>query len=134
MISLSELENISWQRFADMQCLMKGQRFDGAIYIGGYCLEIAFKARLCKENNRSDFPENWLEFKKHNLQAWQKHSLIELAKLCHLYGFLKKHHRREWSSVQDVWSVEMRYKSANLKKEDANDFINDTKALLKVIL
>ena len=134
MISISELEKIAWGRLADAEWLIKGQRFDSAIYLCGYCLEIAFKARLCKDANRSDFPETSAEFKLHNLKNWQVHSLTDLAKSSALYGVIKKKYKREFYSVQTIWNVEIRYKTSYLSKEDANDFLNAVKILLKVIL
>jgi hypothetical protein len=134
MISISELEKIANERLADAEWLIKGQRFDSAIYLCGYCLEIAFKARLCKDANRLDFPETSPEFKLHNLKQWQTHSLTDLAKLCSIYGTIKKKHWQEWTLVQTTWAVEIRYKISAKTKEEANDFINAIKVLLKVIL
>lgn len=134
MISINELENIANERLADAQWLIKGQRFDGAIYLCGYCLEIAFKVRLCKDANRAYFPETSLEFKQHNLKHWQTHSLQELSALCRLDGFFKKKCQLEFYSVEAIWSVEMRYKTSCLQKEDAADFLGAVKKLLKVIL
>ena len=134
MISISELEKIANERLADAEWLIKGQRVDSAIYLCGYCLEIAFKARLCKDANRADFPETSPEFKLHNLKQWQTHSLTDLAKLCSIYGTIKKKHWQEWTLVQTTWAVEIRYKISAKSKEEANDFINAIKVLLKVIL
>jgi hypothetical protein len=134
MISISELEKIAWGRLADAEWLIKGQRFDGAIYLCGYCLEIAFKARLCKDANRADFPETSAEFKQQNLKHWQTHSLKELSELCHLDRIFKKKYKREFFTIRRIWSVEMRYKLSYLQKEDAEDFLAAIKTLLKVVL
>jgi hypothetical protein len=134
MILISELEKIANTRLADAEWLIKGQRFDGAIYLCGYCLEIAFKVRLCRNASRSDFPETSNEFKSNNLKNWQTHSLMDLAKLCNLDGELKKKHRREFYSVEAAWNVEMRYKTSFNQKEDVMDFLNAIKTLLGVIL
>jgi HEPN domain-containing protein len=134
MISIGELEKIANERLAYAEWLIKGQRFDSAIYLCGYCLEIAFKVRLCKDAGRADFPETSLEFKQHNLKHWQTHSLQELSALCHLDGLFKKKYQPEFFSIRRIWSVEMRYKTSYLQKEDANDFFEAIKKLLKVIL
>ena len=96
MISISELEKIANARLADAEWLLKGQRFDGAIYLCGYCLEIAFKVRLCRDASRSDFPETKDEFKSLGLTRWKTHALDDLAELCNLNGVLKKKCKREF--------------------------------------
>jgi hypothetical protein len=97
-------------------------------------LEIAFKVRLCKDVGRSDFPETAPEFKLHHLRHWQTHSLTDLVKLCGVYGMIKKKYWQEWSVIQTTWNVDIRYKAAIQTKDDADDFVNAVKILLKVIL
>jgi HEPN domain-containing protein len=134
MISISELEKIANERLADAEWLIKGQRFDSAVYLCGYCLEIAFKAKLCKDANRADFPETSAEFKLQDLKNWQTHSLKELSELCYLDRIFKKKYKREFFTIRRIWSVEMRYKLSYLQKEDAEDFLAAIKTLLTVVL
>ncbi|MFZ2725864.1 MAG: hypothetical protein WAX77_06420 [Methylococcaceae bacterium] len=134
MILISDLRAIIARKLADAKWLIKGNRFDSAVYLCGYCLEIAFKIRLCKDANRADFPETKDEFKSYSLNHWKIHDLKGLAELCNLYGLIKKKYRREWSTVQSAWNVEMRYKTSLNNKDDAIDFINAIRTLLRVIL
>jgi epoxyqueuosine reductase QueG len=134
MISITDLEKTALARLNDAEWLVKGQRFDSAIYLCGYCLEVAFKVRLCKDANRADFPETSPEFKLHDLKNWQTHSLKELSELCHLDRIFKKKYKREFFTIRRIWSVEMRYKLSYLQKEDAEDFLAAIKTFLKVVL
>jgi len=46
--SRSDLQKIARARLRDADVLYRAQRYDGAIYLCGYAVEIALKARICK--------------------------------------------------------------------------------------
>ncbi|NLJ29092.1 MAG: HEPN domain-containing protein [Deltaproteobacteria bacterium] len=48
MIAINDLRKIAQARFKDADVLLKAWRYDGAIYLCGYAIELALKARICK--------------------------------------------------------------------------------------
>jgi HEPN domain-containing protein len=44
MISTSDLKAIARARLDDARVLLRGKRFDGAVYLSGYSVEVALKA------------------------------------------------------------------------------------------
>jgi hypothetical protein len=51
MIDNDELHRIAQARLEDAEALFRSGRYDGAIYIGGYAIEMALKARICETLN-----------------------------------------------------------------------------------
>jgi hypothetical protein len=47
MIPIKELLKISQARLRDSDALLGAHRYDGAIYLCGYAIELALKARIC---------------------------------------------------------------------------------------
>lgn len=134
MISVSDLELVAQNRFADAECLLEKDRFDGAVYLGGYALEMAFKVKLCKISGLSDFPENRSELKNLNNQTkhWFHHNLAKLEGHSGL-NLSSPQYITEWSVVKQ-WDVEMRYKRSNVTQQSANDFLDSVKILLPAII
>ncbi|MDD5271366.1 MAG: hypothetical protein PHU14_01480 [Methylovulum sp.] len=130
MIALIDLEQIARDKLVDADCLFKGNRFDGAVYLAGYALEIALKVRLCKNNGLSGFPENSSECDKLTKQ-WFSHSLIKLES--HSGLNLSSSHLTEWSIVKN-WDVEARYKNSQASRFGARDFLDSVQTLLAIII
>ena len=62
MIKVADLRKLVRARLKDAKSLLSERRFDGAIYIGGYVVEIALKARICRTLKWTEFPETRKEF------------------------------------------------------------------------
>jgi hypothetical protein len=133
MISISDLEQVATDRFNDAQCLLNGQRFDGAVYLGGYALEIAFKVRLCKDAGRSDFPTDNYEFRQNNLNTWKTHKLNDLLNQCALPIKGCVTNSLDWQVVGNHWNVEMRYSKSQITKDDTEDFLESVRLLVGVL-
>ena len=73
MIVRSDLRNIARARLRDAEVLLGNQRYDGAIYLSGYSVEIALKARICRTLGWSGFPETNREFEGY--QSLRTHKL-----------------------------------------------------------
>ena len=62
---------------------MSADRYDGAIYLGGYVVELALKNRICVVLNWKGFPQtagefqNYKSFKTHNLDVLLSLSGVE---------------------------------------------------------
>ena len=62
MIAVRHLRRIARARLEDATVLRKAKRHDGAVYICGYAVEIALKARVCKTLRWSGYPSTASEF------------------------------------------------------------------------
>ncbi|HBL27338.1 MAG TPA: hypothetical protein DD490_10940 [Acidobacteria bacterium] len=72
MIPSVTLRAISAARLEDARQLLAAGRFDGAVYLCGYAVELALKARICDTLGWSDFPETPKEFQPYqSLTAWK---------------------------------------------------------------
>lgn len=64
MIRITDLRTIANERFADAETLLLANRFDGAVYLCGYAIEIALKYKICQTLNWAGFPSTNKEFEK----------------------------------------------------------------------
>jgi HEPN domain-containing protein len=48
VIAVADLRRLAKARLQDAEALFQTRRFDGAVYVVGYSVEIALKARICK--------------------------------------------------------------------------------------
>jgi hypothetical protein len=73
MIPKVELRRRAKAKLKDAEILFLNRRYDGSVYLCGYVIELALKARTCTTLKWPDFPEtnndfrNFLSFKTHNL-------------------------------------------------------------------
>jgi HEPN domain-containing protein len=70
MVPIADLRKIAKGRLVDADVLFQAGRYDGAIYLCGYAVEIALKARICRTLKWPGYPSNftgYLSFKTHNL-------------------------------------------------------------------
>jgi hypothetical protein len=57
MIPVADMKSIARERLQDARALLSKERYDGAVYICGYAVEIALKARICRTLGWTGFPE-----------------------------------------------------------------------------
>lgn len=71
------LQELAESRLNEAKLLAQHQLFDGAVYLAGYALELAFKARICRVLN-ADYPTEgpYSSFKTHSYST-----LLKLAGL-----------------------------------------------------
>ena len=101
MISNSDLINIARERLIDAETLLNAQRFDGAVYLCGYSLEIALKHKICQTLNWNGFPSTTKEFEKY--KSLKTHDLDVLLSFTGNETNLKATYLAEWSAVS-LWS------------------------------
>ena len=131
MIPSSDLKSIARARLQDAKVLLSGRRLDGAVYLGGYAVELALKARICRTLKWTGFPETAAEFK--GLQSIKTHDLDILLRLSGVEGRIKTKFMAEWSLVLD-WDPEKRYQTAGqFTEQQANDRIAAATKLLGVL-
>jgi hypothetical protein len=106
MIPVTELDKIAQARLEDARTLLAGGRLDSAIYLCGYAVEAALKARICRTLNWPEFPSTGGEFQDY--RSFQTHDLNVLLRLPGQAAKVKENHYIFWNIV-GVWKVELRY-------------------------
>lgn len=130
MLTRSELLRIARARLLDAKVLFEGRRYDGAVYVCGYALEIYLKARICKTLRWAGFPETRNEFDQ--LQSFKAHDLEILLRLAGRER-IKTRHIADWSIVEK-WRPESRYnRLGSANKIDAKNMIDATERLMRVL-
>jgi len=125
------LRQIAEARLTDAQQLFQAQRYDGAVYLCGYAIEIALKARICDTLNWPEFPEKNNEFK--DLASFRTHNLDILLRLSGLEAQIKQTHMGDWSIVM-TWDPEARYQPVgHVDSARAQSMIDSVKNLLEVL-
>lgn len=131
MIDRNDILNLARERLKDAEVLLESQRYDGAVYLGGYVVELALKARICKTLNWSGFPQTRSEFQ--NYRSFKTHNLDVLLRLSGAEGVIKGRYFAEWSAVA-TWDPEARYNPiGSASQADAELLIESAKAILHVL-
>lgn len=128
MIDTKNIKKIAKARLKDAQILAESNRFEGAIYLCGYAVELGLKARICKTLNWPSFPSTRKEFEGY--QSFKTHDLDVLLHLTGIEGQIKTKLLAEWSAVA-AWDPDSRYNPAgNASSSDADLMITSAKTLL----
>ncbi|MBT9099504.1 hypothetical protein KFZ76_17555 [Methylovulum psychrotolerans] len=130
MITLNDLETIAEARLLDAEALIVAGRYDGAIYIGGYAIELWLKARICKTLKWAGFPSSSKEFG--NYRSFKVHNLDVLLHLSGMENEIKQNHFADWSNVA-AWNSESRYKTSSASQSEATTMLNSVKRLRIVL-
>ncbi len=131
MIQKNELKKIAKARIKDADILLSSRRYDGAIYLCGYAVELALKARICNTLKWSGYPDSNNEFKDY--QSFRSHNLDVLLHLSGKEAFIKTNCFAEWSVVVG-WSPLSRYQLiGTTKRPNVLSMVEATKKLLKKI-
>jgi HEPN domain-containing protein len=131
VISITELEGIAQARLDDARALLTAERYDGAVYVCGYAVEVALKAKICRVLNWLDFPQTNGEFKPY--RSFQTHELDVLLRLSGQETRIKNDHFDLWNVVA-VWKAESRYNAIGTAgAAQAHAMIEAADKLLKVL-
>ena len=131
MIAAKDLRTIARARLRDAKVLLLAKRFDGAVYLCGYAVELALKARICRTLRWSEFPERANEFQ--GLQSLKTHDLGLLLRLSGVRDRITAKYVAEWSVVAD-WTPEQRYQVIGQSTpQQAADMVRCVKRLLDTI-
>lgn len=129
MISRTDLQKMARAKLEDAETLLQAGRYDGAVYICGYAIELALKARICLVLNWNDYPATNAEFRQY--QSFKTHDLKILLRLSGTEAIMTSKYRGEWSTVS-VWTPELRYQAVGSTSfQTASSMITDTKTLLR---
>ena len=131
MITVAELRTLARARLRDAEVLLLRGRHDGAVYLCGYAVELALKARICRTLHWSAFPATTAEFRDY--QSFRVHDLEVLLHLSGIESKILSRFPSEWSALSK-WNPEIRYVplgSAGI--HDAHHMIEAAKALVRVL-
>jgi HEPN domain-containing protein len=118
-------------RLKDAQVLLASGRFDGAVYVAGYAVETALKARICRRLGWPDYPETAGEFRDY--QSLKTHKLHVLLHLSGHESTVIAKAFTDWSTVLN-WEPEIRYRPiGTASSKDANDMLDSVARLLKIL-
>ncbi len=131
MLTIAELARIAQARREDAEALIAAHRFDGAVYMCGYAVEVALKARICRTLGWTGYPSTKKEFEGY--QSFRTHDLDILLRLSGAESEVKTKHFAEWSVVA-TWDSNVRYRPiGSASPQDATDMVVSTKILLGVL-
>jgi HEPN domain-containing protein len=129
MTSRNDFKKLSDLRLDEAKILLKSGLYDGAFYLGGYAIEFALKARICKVLDIT----HYLDESDYYFDSFRTHNLEELLILSGLkrkfYSSCKKSPELllNWQ-ITSTWNEELRYASpGKCSEDDAKKFINAIK-------
>jgi len=106
VIDRDDIEKIAKARLKDAKVLADARRYEGAMYLCGYAVELGLKARICRTLEWTGFPSTKNEFKGYS--SFKTHDLDVLLHLSGIEKRIKKELLAEWSIVAE-WDPESRY-------------------------
>jgi HEPN domain-containing protein len=119
----SGLKKLAQDRLRDAKTLFDTSSYHGAIYLAGYAVELALKARICQHLGWEKLDESILM--KHDLQFLLRFTGLESSR----ESFLT-----QWDLISE-WNPEMRYNALkDFQAEEARQFIEASKFLMEVFL
>lgn len=131
MIPVRDLRQIARARLSDAQVLFRSRRYDGGVYLCGYAVEIALKARICRTLRWPAFPSTAAEFQ--NYTTFRTHNLDVLLRLSGREAVVKARHLADCSVVV-TWDPEARYRpTGTASRADLGLMISSTQRLLRAL-
>ena len=107
MLTIAELRSISAARLEDAQALFNAGLYDGVVYLCGYAVELALKARICETLNWDGYPSTNREFRDY--LTFRTHDLKVLLRLSGQETRILRDRPKTWRAVA-IWNPELRYR------------------------
>lgn len=128
MISHTDLRKIATARLRDAEVLLQSARHYGSVYLCGYSVEIALKARICRTLKWAGFPASNKEFDGYH--SFKTHNLDVLLRLSGVEAKIKTKLLAEWSAVA-MWEPEVRYRAiGTATAQEVADMVMSAKAIM----
>lgn len=148
MISTKVLKHLIKNKLQDGIVLYKQQRYQAAVYLSGYALEIALKEKICRTLQFNlGFPENAQELNNYLNQINRNNPFLLNISIKNI-----RHHRLpdllifsgaelriitsfydEWRIVNN-WNPENRYKKMRITNVKCGEYLNALKTIIKEIM
>jgi HEPN domain-containing protein len=132
MTTRDDLKKIARARLKDARSLLSTGRYDGGVYLCGYAVETALKARICQTLKWAAFPSSRKEFE--GLISFKTHDLELLLRLSGQAPRLKAKYLADWSLVSK-WNPEARYERiGNVTRQDLQAMIDAASNLMETLI
>jgi len=118
------------QYLQDAQILINGKRYEGAVYLLGYVLELSLKRAICKCLDWQEYPP---EGKWDNYRTFKSHNLVVLLSLSRKEKMVRKTLFTEWSNVSQWDPGTLRYRSKKFPKNDTIILYRSVLNILKAL-
>jgi hypothetical protein len=126
-VTRQELRQIAKARLRDAEALCQANRFDGGLYLCGYAVETALKARICRTLKWSHWPS------KGPYNNFHTHDFDVLLRLSGVETKIRARYLIHWSIVAG-WDPESRYAPiGNVGKGDLMVMIASAEILMKAL-
>ncbi|TKJ47575.1 hypothetical protein CEE34_02910 [Candidatus Aerophobetes bacterium Ae_b3a] len=131
MLSRKDIKKIAKTRLTDARILLNNKRWDGAVYLCGYAIELGLKCKICEILNWQEYPETRSEF--NDYRTFKTHNLDVLLHLSGIESHIKANYLSDWSIVAK-WKPEARYEPVGkVRLSDAKEMLKATQKLLKAL-
>lgn len=131
MVPVADLVTIARARLDDAESLLAAARFDAALYICGYAIEVALKVRICRTLGWPGYPSTSKEFDRYH--SFRTHDLVTLLHLSGIEKEVTTTHFALWSVVIE-WGPEVRYDPVGTtSRQAATDIVDAARALLGIL-
>ena len=132
MITRADLTKTARAHLRDAGILHRRGSYDGSVYLCGYAVEIALKARICRTLRWLGFPSTAGEFQ--NVKSLQTHNFEALLLFTGLENRIKVMQYDDWVIVKK-WTPEQRYNPVGTQTvTDAADMIAAARTLIEILL
>ena len=129
MLLRVELLDLARVRIREAELLFSGKNYDGAVYLSGYVVEFALKARICRQLKWPGYPLTDGEFK--GKSSFKVHDFDSLLEFTGISLKIQKECADEWSMMKS-WTPEYRYRPiGSTTQQDAQQMISAAKVLMK---
>ncbi len=102
LLTQNALRTLARARLDDARALLEAHRFDGGLYLCGYAVEIALKARVCRTLRWASWPD------RGSYSSFFTHKLDVLLSLSGRETKIRTQFAVQWSIVA-TWDPESRY-------------------------
>lgn len=132
MLDTTTLRLLSAERLEDARALLTAGRNEGAIYLCGYAVELALKARICETLGWSRFPETGRDAADY--RSFRTHDLGVLLYLSGIHERIAVGMKQDWDIVAK-WNPELRYSppGADLEMPTAEVMIPAAERILEAL-
>lgn len=131
-INASDLKRLAKARLDDAIILYKQQRYEGAIYLCGYAVELALKYKICQRLGWNKY----LPAKFDNDRTFYTHKLEDLKFLSGMQDIFDDQNTPLWAywSTMTSWNEQLRYNVAPKSKNDARASLRASIRLYKELI
>ena len=106
MLTIATLRALSEARLEDARALLLAGRNEGSLYLCGYAVELALKAKICETLGWRWFPDTGKEAADY--RSFRTHNLEVLLYLSGVYERIAVDLKEDWARVLK-WQPELRY-------------------------